>query len=55
MFVSSASNVKPEKIEPKIENRSEVKHDKGISIIGAPLEVFKETKQNNHRSTNKKS
>ena len=55
VFVSLASNTKPEIIEHKIENVSEVKHDKGKSIMGAPLKVVKETKQNTHRSTNKKS
>ena len=55
VFVSLASNTKPEIIEHKIENVSEVKHDKGKSILGAPLKVVKETKQNTHRSTNKKS
>ena len=35
---------------------SEDKDDKGKYILGAPPEVVrKETKQNNHRSTNKKS
>ena len=42
-------------IEPKIENVSEAKHDKGKSILGVPPKVVKETKQNNHCSTNKKS
>ena len=55
MFVSPTSNVTLEKIEPKIENVSEVKHDKGKFILGAPPKVVKETKQNNHRSTNNKS
>ena len=44
MFVSPASNAKPEITEPKIENVSEVKHDKGKSIMGAPPKVVKETK-----------
>ena len=44
VFISFASNVKLEKIEPKIENASEVKHDKGKSILGAPPNVVKETK-----------
>ena len=40
----------------KIENVSEDKSDKGKSILGAPPKVGKKkTKQNNHRSTNKKS
>ena len=35
---------------------SEVKNDKGKSILGAPPKVVKkETKQNDHHSTNKKS
>ena len=55
VFISSTSNVKLEKIEPKIENVSEIRHDKGKSILGAPPKVVKETIQNNHRSTNKKS
>ena len=54
VFVSPPSNAKLEKIESKIENVSEVKHDKGKSILGAPPKVV-ETKQSNHRSTNKKS
>ena len=44
VFISFASNVKLEKIEPKIENASEVKHGKGKSILGAPPNVVKETK-----------
>ena len=55
VFVSLASNVKLEIIEPKIENVSKVKHDKGKSILEAPTEVVKETKQSTHHSTNKKS
>ena len=55
VFVSPTSNAKPEITEPKIENVSKVKHDKGKSILGAPPKVVKETKQNNHRSINKKS
>ena len=55
-FVPPASNAKPEIIEPKIEIVIEDKHDKGKSILGSPPKVVKkETKQNNHRSTNKKS
>ena len=54
VFVSPPSNAKLEKIESKIENVSEVKHDKGKSILGAPPKVV-ETKQSNHCSTNKKS
>ena len=41
VFISSTSNVKPEKIEPKIENVSEIKRDKGKSIRGAPPKVVK--------------
>ena len=55
VFVSPTSNAKPEITEPEIENVSKVKHDKGKSILGAPLKVVKETKQYNHRSINKKS
>ena len=56
VLVPLVSNVKPEIIESKIETVSKVKHDKGKSILGAPTEfVKKETKQNNHHSTNKKS
>ena len=41
---------------PKTESVSEDKFDKGKSILGAPPKVVKkETKQNNHHSTNKKS
>ena len=55
VFVSPASNDKPKIIEPKIGIVREDKHDKGKSILGAPPKVVKENKQNNHRSTNKKS
>ena len=55
VFVSPASNVEPEITEPKIENVSKGKHDKGKSILGPPSKIVKETKQNNHCSTNKKS
>ena len=42
--------------EPKTENVSKDKDDKGKSILGAPFkDVKKETKQNNHHFTNKKS
>ena len=41
---------------PKTESVSEDKFDKGKSILGAPPKIGKkETKQNNHHSTNKKS
>ena len=33
MFVSPTSKAKPEIINPKIENVSKVKHDKGKSIL----------------------
>ena len=55
VFVSPASNVEPEIIEPKTENVSEVKNDKGKSILGAPPKVVKEVKKNDNRFTNKKS
>ena len=55
VFVYLASNAKLEIIETKIENVSEAKHDKGKYILGVPPKVVKETKQNNHCSTNKKS
>ena len=56
IFVSPANNDNCEVIEPKTEKVSEDKDDKGKSILGAPLKVGrKETKQNNYRSTNKKS
>jgi len=56
VFVPLASNAKLEITEPKIEIVSEDKHDKGKFILGAPTKfVKKETKQNNHRSSNKKS
>ena len=43
-------------INPKTESVSEDKFDKGKSILGAPPKVSKkETKQNNHHSTNEKS
>ena len=54
VFVSLTSNAKPKIIEHKMENVSEIKHDKGKSILGAPPKVV-ETKQSNHCSTNKKS
>ena len=55
MFVSPTSNVEPEIIEPKTENVSKVKNDKGKSILRAPPKVVKEVKKNDHRFTNKKS
>ena len=44
VFVSLTSNAKPKIIEHKMENVSEIKHDKGKSILGAPHKVVKETK-----------
>ena len=55
VFVSPASNVEPEIIESKTENISEVKNDKGKSILGVPPNIVKEVKKNDHRFTNKKS
>ena len=56
IFVSPTNNDKSNITDPKIENVSEDKSDKGKSILGAPPKVGKkETKQNNHHSTNKKS
>ena len=56
IFVPLANNDNSEEIDSKIENVSEGKLDKEKSILGAPLKVVKkETKQNNHCSTSKKS
>ena len=55
MFVSLASNIKSQITKPKTKDVREVKNDKGKSILGARPKVAKETKQNTHRSTNKKS
>ena len=56
IFVLLANNDNFEVIDTKTENVSEDKSDKGKSILGAPSKVGKkEIKQNNHRSTNKKS
>ena len=56
IFVLLANNDNSEVIDTKTENVSEDKSDKGKSILGAPFKVGKkEIKQNNHRSTNKKS
>ena len=41
VFVSPASNVELEIIGPKTENVSEVKNDKGKSILGEPPKVVK--------------
>ena len=45
VFVSPASNVEPEIIESKTENISEVKNDKGKSILGAPLTLLKKLRR----------
>ena len=56
IFIPPTNNDNSKVIDPKTENVSEDKSDKGKSILGAPLKVGKkETKQNNHRFTNKKS
>ena len=56
IFVPPAKNDNSKVTNPKTKNVSEDKSDKGKSILGAPLKVGKkETKQNNHRFTNKKS
>ena len=56
IFVIPANNDDCEVTKPKTKNVSEDKDDKGKSILGAPLKVFKkETKQNSHHSTTKKS
>ena len=44
VFVSLTSNAKPKIIEHKMENVSEIKHDKGKYILGAPLKAVKVTK-----------
>ena len=55
-FVPPANNNNSKVTNPKTKNVSEDKNDKGKSILGAPPKVGKKkTKQNNHRSTNKKS
>ena len=56
IFVPPTNNDNLEVIDPKTENVSEDKSDKGKSFLGAPPKVGKkETKQNNHHSTNKKT
>ena len=56
IFVPLAYNDNSKVTKTKTENVSKDKSDKGKSILGAPPKVGrKETKQNNHRSTNKKS
>ena len=56
IFILLANNENFEVTDPKTENMSEDKSDKGKFILEAPPKVGKEkTKQNNHRSTNKKS
>jgi len=56
IFIPLTNNDKYEITNPKTKNLSEDKSDKRKSILGAPPKVCKkETKQNNHHSTNKKS
>ena len=59
IFVPPANNENSDKTKVnkiKTENVSENRSDKGKSILGAPPKIGKqETKQKNHRSTNKKS
>ena len=56
IFVPPTNNDKSEVTNPKTESVSEGKCDKGKFILGAPPKVGKkETKQNNHCLTNKKS
>ena len=56
IFVPPTNNDNSKVTNPKTESVSEDKFDKGKSILGAPPKVGKkETKQNNHYSTNKKS
>ena len=56
IFIPPTNNDNSKVTDPKTENVSEDKSDKGKSILGAPLKVGKkETKQNNHCFTNKKS
>ena len=55
IFVPPTNNDNSEVTDPKTENVSEDKSDKRKSILGAPPKVGKkETKHNNHHSTNKK-
>ena len=56
IFVPPVNNDDSKVIDSKIKNVSEDKSDKGKSILRAPpKDGEKETKQNNHHSTNKKS
>ena len=56
IFVPPTNNDNFEVIDSRTENVSEDKSDKGKYILGAPPKVCKkETKQNNHCFTNKKS
>ena len=56
IFVPPDNNDNSEVTDSKTKNVSKDKSDKGKSILGAPPKVGKkETKPNNHRSTNKKS
>ena len=55
-FFPSTNNDNSKVTEPKTENVNKVKNGKGKFILGEPPKVVKkETKQNDHRSTNKKS
>ena len=55
IFVPPTNNDNSEVTDPKTENVSEDKSDKRKPILGAPPKVGKkETKHNNHHSTNKK-
>ena len=56
IFVPPKNNDNSKVTKPKTENVSKAKNDKRKSILGAPDKVVKKkTKQNDHRSTNKKS
>ena len=56
IFIPPANNDNPKDNKPKTKSASESKIDKGKSILGAtPKTVKKETKQNGHRFTSKKS
>ena len=56
IFVPPTNNDNSEVTDPKTKNVSEDESNKGKYILGAPPKVGKkETKQNNHHVTNKKS
>ena len=56
IFIPPTNNDNSKVTNPKTENVSEDKSNKGKSILGAPPKVGKkETKQNIHHFTNKKS